>query len=161
MATATINAVYCIQASTGLFVPSNFFSSLQNVGDRLLPGSVSEVVDVVASVLGDSLSAISGADDLYIRVDGAKIWPTNGESTEINSGGVLQIFSSMNFSGQSVVTLHELDGDSVDPTSGEDDDDSLGSFLMVENEDIGQGQIAKLVKSESEGSAYYVFYEVN
>jgi hypothetical protein len=59
MTPATINTVFCTQASTGIFVPANFFSALQGLGNRLLPGSVSEVIDAVASVLGDALSVVS------------------------------------------------------------------------------------------------------
>jgi hypothetical protein len=76
------------------------------------------------------------ADDLYIRVDGSKIWPADVESATINSGDTVQIFASLDLSGQSFVTLHELDGDFVDPTDGEDDDDLPGSFMIIEAEDL-------------------------
>lgn len=154
MATATINTVYCVQVSSGTFVSPEFFFTLVNeVGEFLLPQSVNEIIDQVADKLGASglLSSIYGADDLYMNIDGARLWPPDGNYA-IDTGDTVEVGTSVPVSGQHYVQLLEYD-------SGGDDD--LGGFWIDVDQDLGRGQIAKLVKNESEGDAYYVLYEVN
>jgi len=161
MATVTINTVYCIQASTGIFIPADFLNALQNLADTLVPNSVAEVIDATAGVVGGLVSAVAGDDNLYISADGVKIWPVDAEAVDINTGDTRDVFVDFDFAGQQLFSLREMDGDFADPGDDEDDDDNLGSFMVDEGVDPSQVQIAKLVRSDSEGSAYYVFYQLN
>lgn len=154
MATGTVNSVFCVQVSSGTFVPLSFFETLKDVvGSVLLPQSVNEVIDKVVQALSDTglTSAIFGADDLYINVDGQKIWPVDASSVEIDTGDTLPLGVTFEVTGDHWLQLVEED-------SGGDDD--MGG-CWVQLADQGQGQIAKLVDHQGEGSAYYVFYQVD
>jgi hypothetical protein len=156
MAIATINFVYCVQVSSGTAVPVDFFTRLVDlVGEVLLPQSVNEVIDKVQQAIsGLNWSVLYGADNLYINVDGNQKWPIGATAVEIDSGQPpLPVDVSFPVTGDHWLQLVEYDG------GGADDDDMGGCWVQLG--DQGQGQIAKLVKHEGEGSAYYVFYQVD
>lgn len=159
-ATATILNVWCLHAATGTDAGVN--QALADLAaavplTELGAGSLEDVVRAVPSVVQMIDTARSDCDDLYITTDTAgglaqSIWPGGEQTVSIQAGQSASPGISVPVSFAQNVSLWDFDSVSSD--------DLLGSVQILEEEQ-GRGNIAKLAKSDVEGSVYYVTYSVN
>ncbi|WP_051755135.1 hypothetical protein [Kitasatospora purpeofusca] len=159
-ATATIRDVWCLHAATGTDVGVN--EAIADLAesiplDELGLGSLESVVRGIPSAVQMIDTARSDPDDLYITTDTAggldhSIWPGGEQTTSIQAGQSAQPGIDVPVSFAQNVSLWDFDSVSSD--------DLLGSVQIREDEQ-GRGNIAKLAKSDVEGSVYYVTYAVN
>lgn len=158
-ATATVLNVWCLRQATGTdFGVNNALAGLApSLALGQLGAPLEDFVRMLPGVIGAIDSARSDPDELYLTVDTAggldnAIWPGGGTTIDIQAGQsrTPHVKVSVDYS----LNISLWDYDSVS------DDDLLGSITMFESE-RGQGEIAKLAKSDVENSYYYVTYRVD
>ena len=158
MATATIHTVYCVLASTG--TDTGVLQAVAGLADTVLPsevgGQLLQGIQTLPSVISAIDFARNDPDDLYITLATSAgqenaIWPSPGNHGSVNSGQSVDLESSFDFGFSQNLSLWDWDNFS---------DDLLGSVTMFASE-AGSGPVAKVARSQVEGSAYYVIYEVN
>jgi hypothetical protein len=111
----------------------------------LLPELLLLVVQVPEWRLSkDSITFLQEADNLYIKVDGKKIWPDAGKYKDINSQQTKEIGYSFSMPTRTTIELFEYDSISSD--------DKLGYLIIPESHNAGYFTYA--VKNEDEGSIY-------
>ena len=96
----------------------------------------------------DSIAYGTGSDDLYIKVNGSKIWPGDRYSS-IDVGDLLEVNYSGKLDKDATISLWEWDLIS---------DDDLGSATISKN--LAPGAYTATVISTSEGSSYEVYFSV-
>lgn len=162
----TVKAVKCIKPSSGL-----------DEEYKILSGIVGGLVGEAASVVGTAATGglliatiafggvagaysgygyaektdkyFSGTDDLYIKLDGKKVWPKDSDAYSIESQKEVHPEISINltsFKTKATITL--WDRDSVS------NDDELG-YLTFHN-DHKLGTYMYCVESKTHGSMYFV-----
>ena len=165
VATLKINQVRCVHPSTGVAGYAEGFIEIVSttMGAALAtlifgvtgPGAVAAGLAGAAggAVLGKGINEASKMigqtihDDLYILVNGKKIWP-DGDYQAINSGETVDVNYSTQFDGQITVTLMEHDTISYD--------DNLGEAVLDQN---SQSDVYMFTNSE-EGDVYSVSIEI-
>jgi hypothetical protein len=161
MATATIHTLLCIQPATGTDLGAN--QALMRLPEAVLAQQYAQPSALAAlRALPEVVSAIDAAradpDDLYVTSGttgdrALAIWPAAGQSVVTRSDQSHAPGITLEFGGHSQnLSLWDYDSGSRD--------DLLGSVTMLASEQ-GRGEIAKLAKSQVEGSAYYVIYQID
>jgi hypothetical protein len=89
-------------------------------------------------------------DNLYIEVDGRKVWPTNSKYEDIKAGGKITPSIKGEFNHPTKITLKEWD------VFG---DDNLGEFI-INPAIIGNG-LTYLVANPKEGDVYEVVLNIS
>jgi hypothetical protein len=93
----------------------------------------------------------AGDDDLYIKVDGKKIWPSSGNSVKISSQQTKQIGYSFQMPKNSTtIELWEYDTISSD--------DKLGYLTIPESHNAGY--FTYLISNSDEGSIYEINIQI-
>jgi hypothetical protein len=93
----------------------------------------------------------SGTDDLYIRVNGSKVWPSGSKYREVKSQQTVEVNYTVPLSGSVSIELMEYDSVS--------DDDSMGVLtLHLEKLSLPGGR--KWVVQGVDGSVYEIDVEV-
>ncbi|WP_432139829.1 MULTISPECIES: hypothetical protein [unclassified Streptomyces] len=160
-ATATIFDVFCVHAATGTDTAVNeALSALAgNEVVRLssIGGSVADFVKSIPQAAAAIDTARGDPDDLYLTTDTAggldrAIWPGNGSTGTVRSGQTQPLGVAVPVNRVQNLSLWDYDSVSRD--------DLLGSIRIDEGE-RGAGPIAKLARNDTEGSAYYVTYQVD
>ncbi|TIT17851.1 MAG: hypothetical protein E5W70_31140 [Mesorhizobium sp.] len=164
MPTATVQTIYCVQPATGTdfgvnqavidaimsltpqFTQNDFASNLLH-GIRSLP-SILGAIDAIRAD-PDNLFITTGTEG---NVDDA-VWPSPGNTREVNADQSFEPGLVLPFEYSQNLSLWDEDG----PLNG---NDPLGSVTMTADEQ-GTGEIAKIARSDIEGSAYYVIYRVD
>src|ERR687886_366289 len=93
----------------------------------------------------------AGADDLYVKVDGKKIWPDSGKYKGINSQQTKEIGYSFQMP-KNVTTIELWEYDSVSS------DDKLGYLTIPESHPTGYFTYA--VSNSDEGSVYEINIQI-
>jgi hypothetical protein len=157
MATARIYMLYCVRQASG-----TDFGAIQALSGLApsIPASgfgaqVSEILGQLPEVIAAIDTARSDPDNLFITTESSgdleyAVWPS-GDPVDAQAGQTLVVMLDLTFTYALNISLWDYDSAS--------DNDLLGSVAIFE-EEAGTGQIAKLAKSDIEGSAYYVVYEV-
>lgn len=92
-----------------------------------------------------------GKDDLYIAIDGEKVWPYFADYEQIGEGEEKIIGGALrSFTGSINVTLWEYDSGSAD--------DEIGTITAYEDAS-GNGELGQTLNGD--GSHYEVYYEVD
>ncbi|MER8186913.1 hypothetical protein [Kitasatospora sp. NPDC094015] len=159
-ATATILNVWCLHAATGTDTGVN--QAVANLAesiplDELGAGSLEDIVRAVPAAVEMIDTARSDPDDLYLTTDtggglAQSIWPGGEQTVSMQAGQSASPGIPVPVSFAQNLSLWDFDTVSSD--------DLLGSVRILEEEQ-GRGTIAKLAKSDVEGSVYYVTYAVN
>ena len=162
MPTATVQTIYCVQAATGTDFAAN--QALVNAIMGLTPqftqndfaSSLLQGIKSLPSVLAAIDAVRADPDDLYITTDTEgdvdnAVWPLPGNTKEVNAEQSFEPGLVLPFEYSQNLSLWDSD------VSG---DDLLGSVTMTADEQ-GIGEIAKIARSDIEGSAYYVIYRVD
>lgn len=172
--TVTLNSVKCVCPSSGMdeAISTLLAIFLTSMGDKTKLAEISAVVAgsyaaggtlirvegleqlentylFSQDVLDQLDKKYSGSDDLYIKMGGAKVWPS-GDSTSIESQETKTIGTSVtfpDFPGETETTTIELW--EYDWGSG---DDHMGTLTIPDSHP--DGTFTYLVTSSSEASAY-------
>jgi hypothetical protein len=172
-----LTQVKCVRTSsgTGSAVPI-----LSTVAGGIVGGTVGTVagvalatasggtlvaIGVAAGVGGASGGAALGAeffkivngifdgsdDDLYIKVNGEKIWPTSGKCKDVGSQDTITVNYDLPLVDPCRIELFDYDTISSD--------DSLGYLNVPANH--SPGPFMYLVENEDEGSAYQIWLDIS
>ncbi|GAB2867927.1 hypothetical protein GCM10022221_80960 [Actinocorallia aurea] len=158
-ATATIETVMCVNPATGTDLGQNgvFASLFESSPLTSLAGPLEDVVKSIPGIVDAIDRAGAYPDDLFITADNStdvddRIWPLDAKARTVNAGQSVAPGVQVSVPGSASVSLVEYDSLSAN--------DLLGAVTIFE-EERGMGDIAKLAKSEVEGSFYYVTYRVD
>jgi Fascin domain len=164
----TIKSVKCIRPSSGIDDTTRaVFGTIGGIaaggvaiagttvtGGALL-GAVSLAVISGSSggvTLANTLGhCFSGSDDLYIKVNGGKVWPSDGD-VDIDSQQQKDVNVSVNFTGK--VTIELMDYDSAS------NDDSLGYMTIDTSNMTAPIEDRWIVQNAEEGSLYEIYCRV-
>lgn len=156
MAFASVHTIFCIRPATG--TDFHVLQAIANLAETVLsaeiPGPFLDGIQALPTVVAAIDVASADPDDLFITtlsddVDDA-IWPSPGETASVGAGQSFAPNLTFQFDHSQNISLFDDDFSS---------NDLLGSITMFASE-AGMGEIAKVAKSDVEGSAYYVIYEV-
>lgn len=162
MSTLTIVSVKCIKPSSGIDGTAlSIFGAIGGaiggaaaVAGATVTGGLLIGATGVAAVGGASAGVtlingldhfFAGADDLYIKVNGSKVWPS-GKYKDINSQQTKDVEYSLPLNSQVTIQLWEYDTISSD--------DLLGYLTL--GSDHQSGNFTYLVQNRDEGSIYEI-----
>lgn len=157
MAFARVHTILCIRPATG--TDFSVLQAIANLAETVLsteiPGPFLEGISSLPAVVQAIDVASADPDDLFITtlsddVDDA-IWPGPGQTASVGAGQSFSPDLSFDFEFSQNISLFDDDVSA---------NDLLGSVTMFATE-AGMGEIAKIAKSDVEGSAYYVLYQVD
>ncbi|RWP61172.1 MAG: hypothetical protein E5Y63_19360 [Mesorhizobium sp.] len=162
MPTATVQTIYCVQPATGTDFGVNqavldaIMSLTPQFSQNDFASSLLQGIASLPSVLAAIDAARADPDNLYITTDTEgdvdnAVWPSPGNTKEVNAKQSFEPGLVLPFEYSQNLSLWDSD------ISGED---LLGSVTMTADEQ-GTGEIAKIARSDIEGSAYYVIYRVD
>ncbi|MEU4576336.1 hypothetical protein [Nonomuraea sp. NPDC023979] len=158
-ATATIQQIWCLRHATGTdagvveglagLAPVKLLSELDG-------GSLADFVKGLPNVVNAIDSARSDPDNLFVTTTTSgdlddSIWPPDHTTVDMQADQTQAPGVDVPVEFSQNISLWDFDDVS--------DNDLLGSITVLESE-AGAGSIAKLAKSETETSYYYVTYEV-
>lgn len=158
MATVRLLMLFCVRHASGTdFGATQAIAGLADFIPASQFGSpLSSVISNLPQVIAAIDTARSDPDDLFVTTDttgdfGNSFWPPGGQTQNFQAGQSATVMLDFEFAHSINFSLWDYDSSSPN--------DLLGSVTVFEQE-AGTGEIAKLAKSDVEGSAYYVFYEV-
>jgi hypothetical protein len=160
----TIKSVKCIRPSSGIDDTTRaIFGTVGGIaaggvaiaGATVTGGALAGAVGlaIVSGASGGVTVAnaldhvFAGSDDLYIKVNGGKVWPSDGD-VDINSQQQKDVNISVNFMGK--VTIELMDYDSAS------NDDSLGYMTIDTTNMTAPIEDRWIVQNAEEGSMYEV-----
>lgn len=164
MPTATVQTIYCVQPATGTDFGVNqavvdaIMSLTPQFSQNDFASNLLHAIKSLPSVLAAIDAVRADPDDLFITtgtegdVDQA-VWPSPGNTVGINADMSFEPGLVLPFEYTQNLSLWDEDGVG-------NGNDPLGSITMM-MEEQGMGPIAKVARSEIEGSAYYVIYRVD
>jgi hypothetical protein len=160
MKSLTIVSVKCIKPSSGIdSVAQSIFGVIGGaIGARAAVGTTSGGLLTAASAgASTGVSVINGldhffagADELYIRVNGSKVWPS-GKYKDINSQQTKEVGHTLPLEGNVKIQLWEYDVISAD--------DLLGYLEL--GQDHQTGSFTYLVQNPGEGSIYEINIKIS
>jgi outer membrane lipoprotein SlyB len=166
MATLKITGVTCVKPSTGV---AGYANNIIGAVTSAIGGSVGAAIGaasgpgaVLAAAGGGAAGAAVGSlisgvaesigqdirDELYIKVNGDKVWPTDADSYNVNSGDTVYPNYETSINGQLTVTLMEWDFIG---------DDNLGEHIFDRNSQSG----VYMFFNPDEGDLYAVSVELS
>ncbi len=168
MATYQFVSVISITPSTGVSgIATKVISVISSVLGGAIAGSLTALTgpgavfvgaagSVVGTILGTGIGSLLESlsqlfpDNLYIEVDGKKVWPTNSKYENIKAGGKITPSIKGEFNHPIKITLKEWD------VFG---DDNLGEFII--NPEIKGNGLTYLVANPKEGDVYEVVLNIS
>ena len=168
MATYQFVSVICITPSTGVSgIATRVISTISSQVGGAIAGSLTALTgpgavfvgaagSVAGSILGTGVGSLIESlgslfpDNLYIEVDGSKVWPNNSKYENIKAGGKVTPSIRGEFNHPIKITLKEWD------VFG---DDNLGEFII--NPAITGNGLTYLVANPKEGDVYEVVLNIS
>lgn len=135
-AAVTATAVAAIKASGGLLLAIKYTAI--GVGAATAYKNAGPILDVIGR-------HFSGSDELYIKVNGRKVWPSN-DFYSIDSGHYVPVNTTIDLNNEARISLWERDG------SNESSADFMGELVV--DGGIAPAEIHYLLTDEKEGSIY-------
>jgi hypothetical protein len=168
MATYELVSVTCITPSTGVSgFATNVITAIYGAVGGAVAGALSVMtgpgaifIGAIGSVAGSIVGMGVGSlleelgqilpDSLYIEVNRQKVWPTDEQARNINSGDIIKLFIRGEFNSHITITLKEWD------VVG---DDNLGEFII--NPETTGNDLCYLVANPQEGDIYEVILNIS
>ncbi|MFO1090475.1 MAG: hypothetical protein U1E46_12960 [Hyphomicrobiales bacterium] len=160
MATATIKAAFCVRPASGTDLGG--VAAVAELADEILasdfgPGALFPKLSSIPGIIAAIDRERDDPDNFYITLGtegdvSQRVWPTDRETVPLRGGQSVAPDLEIEFDSFQNVSLWDFDTVSRD--------DLLGSITLSADES-GQGEKAKLAKSDIEGSVYYIVYEVD
>ncbi|NEO56180.1 MAG: hypothetical protein F6K54_25745 [Okeania sp. SIO3B5] len=145
--TSAVSSIVKLAAEYGLPVVAG---TVSGPGGAFLGAAGGQLVSLAADKLNDIASSIGRKfpDELYITVNGGKVWPS-GKSEDIYNGQSKTLNIEKNFTTTAKVVLWERDSISSD--------DNLGEYVFKPNSETGEYMLSNV----DEGSVYFLDVAIN